>query len=75
MDSLQQTSNFPDLLLNYYHRFPQCMWRFIIYIVRGINGQLITQCLHHLNLWVKQAVIFSVILLFVCILVELTCNK
>ena len=29
-------------MLNYYHRFPQCMWRFIIYIVRGINGQLIT---------------------------------
>ena len=32
------------------------MWHFIIYILRETNGQLITQCLHHLNLWVKETV-------------------
>ena len=46
-------------MFNYYNRFPSCVWIFITYILRGINGQLITQCLRHLNLWVKQAVSFS----------------
>ena len=61
MSQVQLNTTTRDLhqMVNYYHKFPPCMWLFIIYIVRGINGQLITQCLHHLNLWVKQAVCFS----------------